>query len=264
MNDTAPDMPVSSALAVQGRVITALILRETHTLYGDTRLGYLWAVIQTAFGIGVFWGFREMLGSRAPHGMGTGVFLLCGFIPWRMFSDTLSRCMKAVDANQALLTFPQVTALDLMIGRLIVVWGTQLLSGAILLSVVAAFGQSVELRDPRSLAATLFFAPLLGMGMGLVLSALARFWPTLDKLTPMCLRIVFFASGVFFYVSELPARLSNVILLNPVAQIIEWQRHGFSVSSAASAHSFWYIAAWCALSLCIGLLLERHARGRAL
>ena len=75
---TFPAPPVSSALTVQGRVITALILREVHTLYGNTRLGYLWAIIQTAFNIAVFWLFREFLGAHAPHGMGMAVFLLCG------------------------------------------------------------------------------------------------------------------------------------------------------------------------------------------
>uniref|UniRef100_UPI00345E3A1A ABC transporter permease n=1 Tax=uncultured Bilophila sp. TaxID=529385 RepID=UPI00345E3A1A len=118
-----PTPSVSSALTVQGRVIAALILREVHTLYGNTRLGYLWAIIQTAFNIAVFWLFREFLGAHAPHGMGIAVFLLCGFIPWYMFSSTIARCMSAVNANQALLTFPQVTELDLMIARVIVIWG---------------------------------------------------------------------------------------------------------------------------------------------
>ncbi len=263
MNAAAiPISSVSSALTVQGRVIAALILREVHTLYGNTRLGYLWAIIQTAFGIGVFWAFREVMGAHAPHGMGMAVFLLCGFVPWYIFSHAVSRCMSAVSANRGLLTFPQVTELDLMIARIIVVWGTQLVCAIAILSLAAALGQPVALRHPGTLAATVFFAPLLGLGMGLVCASLARLWPTLDKLVPMCLRILFFASGVFFYVSELPARFADVLLMNPVAQLIEWQRHGFSASSAAPAYDIGYIAAWCAASLCAGLLLERHARGR--
>ena len=74
--DTIPAPSVSSALTVQGRVIYALVLREVHTLYGNTRLGYLWAIIQTAFNIAVFWLFREFLGAHSRHGMGIGVFLL--------------------------------------------------------------------------------------------------------------------------------------------------------------------------------------------
>lgn len=249
--------PVASGLTVQGRVIAALILREVHTLYGNTRLGYLWAIIQTAFGIGVFWGIRTILGAHAPHGMSMIVFLLCGFIPWNIFSHTVSRCMSAVSANRALLTFPQVTELDLMLARTVVVWGTQLVCTAVILSLAGALGQPIAVHDPGTLAATLFFAPLLGLGMGLACASLTRLWPTLDKLIPMCLRILFFASGVFFSVSRFPARLRELLLLNPLLHLIEWQRSGFFASSAAPVYSVPYVAVWCAVSLCLGLLLER-------
>ena len=192
MSQAVPTPSVSSALTVQGRVIYALAMREVHTLYGNTRLGYLWAIIQTAFNIAIFWGMREFVGAHAPHGMSMAVFMLCGFIPWYMFSDTAVRCMTAVRANQALLTFPQVTELDLMIARLIVVWGTQLLCAGILLSIAAALGEPVELRHPESLAATLFVAPLLGWGVGLVFASLARFWSTLERLVPILMRILLF------------------------------------------------------------------------
>lgn len=257
-----PSPSVSPALTVQGRVIYALVMREVHTLYGNTRLGYLWAIIQTAFGIGIFWAFRELMGAHAPHGMGIAVFLLCGFIPWYIFNDVVSRCMNAARGNQALLTFPQVTELDLMLARVIVVWGTQLVCAIGILSISAALGQPLELRHPVTLAATLFFAPLLGLGMGLVFASLARLWPTLERLVPILMRFLFFASGVFFQVSELPARFSAPLLLNPAAQLIEWQRYGFSASSAAPLYSIGYVAAWCLGSLCLGLLLERYVRGR--
>ena len=260
--DTIPAPSVPSALTVQGRVIYALVMREVHTLYGNTRLGYLWALIQTGFGIGIFWGIRTIIGAHAPHGMSMPVFLLCGFIPWHIFRDTVARCMKAVSANQALLTFPQVTELDLMIARLIVVWGTQLVCAIVILSIAAALEQSMELRHPGTLAATLFFAPILGIGTGLVFASLARLWPTLDMLVPICVRILFFASGVFFSVSRFPSRLSDILLLNPMMQIIEWQRYGFSHSSTAPIYSVTYIAVWCFCTLCLGLLLESYARGR--
>lgn len=262
MSQAVPTPSVSSALTVQGRVIYALAMREVHTLYGNTRLGYLWAIIQTAFNIAIFWGMREFVGAHAPHGMSMAVFMLCGFIPWYMFSDTAVRCMTAVRANQALLTFPQVTELDLMIARLIVVWGTQLLCAGILLSIAAALGEPVELRHPESLVATLFVAPLLGWGVGLVFASLARFWSTLERLVPILMRILFFVSGLFFQVSELPARFSTPLLYNPVAQIIEWQRAGFSASCAPLMYSIGYILAWCFASISLGLLLERYARGR--
>lgn len=252
---------VSPALTVQGRVIGALILREVHTLYGNTRLGYLWAVIQTGFNIAVFWILREVLGAHAPHGMGMAVFLLCGFVPWYMVSDIISRCMTATRANQALLTFPQVTELDLMVARLIVVWGTQLVCALIIFGIAASLGQPMTLRHPSTLVATIFFAPLLGFGVGLVLASFARLWPTLERLVPILMRFLFFASGLFFQVSELPARFSGFLLLNPAAQLIEWQRYGFTASPTAPIFSISYVAIWCLGSISFGLLLERYVRG---
>lgn len=262
MSSSSTSSTASSAVVVQGRVIAALILREVHTLYGNTRLGYLWAIIQTAFGIAVFWGIRAVMGAHAPHGMSMVTFLLSGFIPWQMFSDIVGRCMSAVRGNQALLTFPQVTELDLMLARVAVVWGTQLVSALVILGLAVALGESVRLRDPASLAATLFFAPLLGLGVGMICASLARFWATLEKLVPMVLRILFFVSGVFFSVSAFPSRIAKHLLLNPVMQIVEWQRYGFSASAEAPRYSVAYVAAWCIASLCLGLLLERRARGR--
>lgn len=46
--------------------------------------------------------------------------------------------------------------------------------------------------------------------------------------------------------------------------VAAFQRYGFSASSAAPLYSAGYVAAWCLTSLCLGLLLERYARGRAI
>ena len=237
---------MSSGWIVQGRVIMALILREVHTLYGSSRLGYLWAVIQTMFGIGIFWGIREIAGARAPHGMSVLMFLLAGFGLWATFSETLTKCMSAVSGNKALLTFPQVTPLDLMLSRTVVVWGTQLSSGCV-----------------TGLFAAFLLTPLLGLGCGMLCASLAVFWPTLEKIVPMILRILFFASGIFFSVSMFPKNIADILLLNPVMQLIELLRQSLSRGYVAPTYDYLYIVAFCVVSLCLGGLLERYARKRA-
>ena len=200
---------MSSGWIVQGRVIMALILREVHTLYGSSRLGYLWAVIQTMFGIGIFWGIREIAGARAPHGMSVLMFLLAGFGLWATFSETLTKCMSAVSGNKALLTFPQVTPLDLMLSRTVVVWGTQLSSGCVITGIAAFCGTSLYVSDWTGLFAAFLLTPLLGLGCGMLCASLAVFWPTLEKIVPMILRILFFASGIFFSVSMFPKNIAD-------------------------------------------------------
>ena len=56
-----------NGLKVQKRVIFALMLRETKTLFGKHKLGYLWAVIKASFLVGTFWVIREVTGFQPPH-----------------------------------------------------------------------------------------------------------------------------------------------------------------------------------------------------
>ena len=62
------DQELRSGFIVQCRVIAALMLREVHTINGNSKLGYLWVLVQSAFSIAVFWGLREFMNAHAPHG----------------------------------------------------------------------------------------------------------------------------------------------------------------------------------------------------
>lgn len=241
----------------------ALILREVHTLYGSSRLGYLWAVIQTMFGIGIFWGIREIAGAPGSARHVRFDVPACGFGLWATFSETLTKCMSAVSRNKALLTFPQVTPLDLMLSRTVVVWGTQLSSGCVITGIAAFCGTSLYVSDWTGLFAAFLLTPLLGLGCGMLCASLAVFWPTLEKIVPMILRILFFASGIFFSVSMFPKNIADILLLNPVMQLIELLRQSLSRGYVAPTYDYLYIVAFCVVSLCLGGLLERYARKRA-
>lgn len=109
-------MSVYSASAIQFRVIYALILREIHTLYGHTQLGYLWGIIQTAFSIAVFWGLLLIVHARPPHGLTVLSFLVAGFGIWPIIRELFTKSMKAVEGNKALFTFPHLISLKARAG----------------------------------------------------------------------------------------------------------------------------------------------------
>ena len=44
---------ISGALRIQLRVIFALLLRETRVAFGTSSLGYLWAILTPALGVGL-------------------------------------------------------------------------------------------------------------------------------------------------------------------------------------------------------------------
>ena len=250
------------SLITEYRVITALMLRETHTIYGHSKLGYLWVVIQSIFSIAIFWGIREIFGATQPHGMSIAQFLIIGFGLWTIVSGTVTKCLNAVQSNKALLTFPQVTELDVMISRTFVLWFTQIIVSVVLLAIENAIYSDFYIYSLGGIYLSILLAPLLGLGLGLTLSSFAVFIPSIERIVPLALRILFFISGVFFSADTFSPKFAEILLLNPIFQLIEITRASLFYGYPSDNCSFIYISSLTILFLSIGLLLERYVRSR--
>ena len=255
-------MAVSLGITVQGRVIYALMMREIHTLYGNTTIGYLWAVFQCLASVLIFWFIRFMLGAHAPHGMSILAFLLSGFLPWYLFSDTLGKCMSAISANRALLTFAQVTPLDLMISRMVVVWGTQIISSLLIVILGFLVNQPVYITNFGYFLLSIISAPILGFSFGIIISTLGYFWSPLIRIVSIVMRILFFISGIFFSISSIPHPYQDYLLYNPLVHLIELTRKSMSTPYVNSVFDLQYFMMWFIVSLVFALLFERYMRGK--
>lgn len=255
-------MVVDSALKTQGRVIYALMMREVHTIHGNSRLGYLWTLINTMWGIFVFWGLRYAIGAGAPHGMSSLLFLTTGFGIYSIFSRTVSKCMTAVSGNKALLTFPQVTPVDIMVARTIIVWTTEIVCATIIIAGGYFLGIPFYISDFGSLIFILLIVPIFGLGVGLFCSSIAVFFPTLEKIVPMVMRLLMFASAVFYAATVIPSHILKYLWYNPLIQYVEWSRVCLSQGYTTLPPNVLYLVSVTAVCLCLGLLFERHVRGR--
>lgn len=251
---------MDSALTVQGRVIYALMMREVHTIYGTSRLGYLWALIDSMVGIIIFWALRTAMGFHPPHGMPIIFFLLAGFCTFSMFRGPINKCMTAVSGNRTLLTFPQVMPLDIMVGRMIVLWGKEIVAALILIIAASFFGIYFQITNFAILFFVLIATPLLGLGVGLICHALKVYFPVVEKIIPIILRFMFLTSGVFFSIARFPSYIMEYLWWNPMLQIIEMCRMSISQGYRAMSYSIFYLCACTIICLCLGLLLERHVR----
>jgi capsular polysaccharide transport system permease protein len=128
------------------------------------------------------------------------------------------------------------------------------------LLVIRLFGYVAPLHEPAKILLALGMASLLGFGVGAIGSSLNLMLPTTARIVPMLLRLLFFTSGLFFSVSELPLKLQNILFFNPIAHIIELMRSGFSSTYPARFVSVSYVAGWVMASLAVGMLLERYSR----
>ena len=208
---------MDAAIKVQARVIYALMMREVHTIYGNTKLGYIWALIQTASQVIIFWAIRSATNFTAPHGMHIFLFLLVGFSLFTMFRGTISRCMTAVSGNKPLLTFPQVTPIDLMLSRMLLTWATEMVACLIMLSIAVTLGMPLYVTDYGKLFFVLLVSPLLGLGVGMTCASLAVIFPVIDRLLSFVMRALFMISGVFFFSLPFSCRYPQIFMVEPNA-----------------------------------------------
>lgn len=247
---------------VEGRVLGALMLREIHTINGNSKLGYLWVLIQSVFGIAVFWALRAYMNAHAPQGMSMALFLAVGFGMWSIFSSGITKTMSAVEGNRALLTFPQVTEFDVMFARICVITATQVLTTALIVAVSILLGQEFRPNNLLLGIGVVICMPLCALGIGMILGSLAVFIPVIEKLVPMVLRIAFFVSGVFFSISAFKQDVAEILLLNPAMQAIEMMRMSLHEGYVIDGLSFPYLAGFTLVSLVLGGFLERYVRSR--
>ena len=92
-----------TSLAIQRRVIGALLLREVITRFGRRNIGVLWLVVEPmtfTLGVTAFWTL-----ARLNHGSSLPIvaFAITGYSSVLMWRNTVSHCNTAVRSNFNLL-----------------------------------------------------------------------------------------------------------------------------------------------------------------
>ena len=244
-------------------VISALFLRETLTLYGQDKFGYFWVLLRNVFGIGVFVALRLIMGIEFKEGMHIVFFILSGFVLYFIFAESVSKCMNAISGNAALLSFPHVIPLDLMISRCMLVFFTNIQAG-LAIGLIAVFcGIEFSINNYLQFLYCLLAISVLGFTVGLFLSALAVFYSIINHLWIFISRILFFVSGVFFSIDMFPLFYQEILSYNPLLQIIEGFRSSISNKIYLTEHlSYFYINTIIFVTFTLGLLLEKASHRR--
>ncbi|MCK5666432.1 MAG: ABC transporter permease, partial [Thiotrichaceae bacterium] len=218
------------ALSLQGKVIAALTLRETRSRYGSSKLGYFWALFEPFAHVMVFIGIFSALDRAPPIGQSTGLFILTGIIPWLLFSNIVNGVMGGLQANKALLGYPQVMPMDISVSRVILESSTLFLVMLFFLAVASYMGLSVRIDSFLKMMSATGLLILLAMGIGLINAALVTKYPSYKSIYSAISRPLYFISGVFFTADFLSPEVYDVVSINPLLHLIEWFRSGFYTS----------------------------------
>jgi capsular polysaccharide transport system permease protein len=250
-------------LKTQARVIHALIIRETRTRFGDSRLGYGWALIEPILHITLLWVMFSLLMRGAPP-IGTHFFLFyfTGLIPFHLFVHTSGSMMYGVTGNVPLLQLPPVKPFDVILARGLLEFATDLAVAVVLLAGFAAVGLPALPDDLWAAATALIVTALWGCGVGYVNAVLQTLFRSWDRLWNNATRLFYFCSGIFYVPGMMPDWVRGILAWNPLLHAIDWFRAGFFAGYQPHWLDRRYLLLAALLALLTGLGLERAARHR--
>jgi len=236
-----------------------LVRRDFVSFYKQTIFGPLWFFIQPIFTTILFTLIFNRMGNFSTEGSPAPLFYLCGGIAWNYFSECLTKTSTVFRDNSLILGkvyFPRlIMPLSIVISSLLR-FGIQFLLFVIVYCYYLIKGTQVS---PNVfillLPVTILLMALLGLGVGLIITAMTNKYRDLAFLVTFGTQLLMYATPVIYPLSSVPADLSNLISLNPLSGVIETFRHGFLGTGRFYPLAFVYSIAISVVTVFIGIIV---------
>ncbi|MGL5857338.1 MAG: ABC transporter permease [Angustibacter sp.] len=208
------------ALWSRRHFIRTLATSKAYARNQGNYLGQLWALLTPLINAGVYYVIFGLLLS-ADGGLPPGVypaFLVIGVFLYRFSSSSLTAGARCMTKNLPLLRslhFPRAVLPTATVLSELATLGPALV---VMLGIVVATGQAPQWKWLLLMPLVLLHW-LWNTGVGFIMARLGDRIPDLNNLLPFALRILMYASGVFFAVGHYAANLPWPWL----SSVLEWQ-----------------------------------------
>ena len=255
------NMKFADALQVQGRVFGANFFREFDLQRGKNGLGFVMAMLEPIFHIGVVCLWHYLVRVQPVYGTSKVLFIASGLYPVFIFIHVSTTFRGTVRAGGSRRRFPIESSLDFIAARVAFKFFVYSLVGVALFWFIFVFVTPQAIPWDFSAVATAVAALLfLGFGMGLCnvcLEAVMPVWPHIYG--PLARAFILF-SGVLFVPDFMPTHLRQYLVWNPVLHGVDLFRQGFYPGYPTLVYSWSYLWGTGAVLVFFGLCAERAFR----
>ncbi|WP_235529900.1 ABC transporter permease [Sphingomonas sp. Leaf242] len=249
------------ALAVQGRVIGAVLMRELHTRYGRENIGYLWLIAEPLM-LGSIIALLHS-GQTAHEGTINPVALtVVGYTIFIMFRGIVNRAEGTLHSNLPLLYHRMVTVFDIALARALLEAAGTFVAFTILLSLIIAIGFADFPARPLMLLAGIAYIFFFSFGLSTIIVGGTHDNTLLERLVHPFSYFMIPLSAAFYQVSWIPEPYRHYLLYNPFPQMFELVRYGQFESATLEYVDFVYMTAWTLVLNLFGLIALRAVRNR--
>lgn len=250
--------PFRRSLAIQLRVIGALLMREVLTRYGRHNIGFLWLFVEPMlFTIGVTALWTATLAFHLSN-LPIVAFAVTGYSSVLLWRNMPGRCVSAIVPNLALMYHRHVKVIDIFASRILLEAVGTTISFATLVAFFAAIGWMRLPEDIVKVIGAWLLLAWFGAALGLLVGALSERTEVVEKLWHPIAYLLFPLSGAVFMVDWLPQAAQSLVLLLPMVHGVEMLREGWFGSAVRAHYDPGYLAAACLVLSLLALAQVRE------
>lgn len=255
------DKPLSYALRENIRVVTALVVRNAVSRFGESRLGFVWILVEPALYVLIYVMAHTVLKAAIPFGDSAMLFILAGIFGFRMSRGVSKKAENAVAQNQPLLTYPLVRPMDTILAAFLLEMTIWLIICALFIAGLTIALDRTVIVYPGELVACLlalfYFAFAFATFNAMVGALVPRYMMFINILNMPLM----FLSGLFFLPSSFSPEVQWYLAWNPFLHCVEWFRTATYLDYQPLLDKS-YLISVSTILLAIGLTLERLLRNR--
>ena len=250
------------SLAIQKRVIGALLMREIITRYGRNNIGFLWLFVEPLMMTLLILMMWKFLRADQLSSLNIVAFTLTGYPMAMMWRNASNRAIGAISANASLLYHRNVRVLDTIFSRVLLEVAGATIAQIAIMGLLLAVRWIEWPADIFYMLMAWILMALFALGLGLVICSIAFKFEAFGKLWGTLSFIMLPLSGAFFFVSSLPQQVQQYALWIPMVHGTEMFRQGYFGSSVLTLENPWFLLLCDLVLLFVGLaLVAKFSKG---
>jgi ABC-type polysaccharide/polyol phosphate export permease len=237
-----------------------LVRRDFQKRFVGSAAGWLWGVVHPLVLL-LSWTFvfQICLKVHPPGIEHYTLFLFCGFLPWLLFQETVSRSAASLLEHSNLITktlFPaEVVPVSVFLSALI----HHLIGLALAVAAVAIVMRQVSPMI-AFLPVYMFFVGLFSIGLGWIVSSLNVYLRDTAQVLSVVLTLWFWATPIFISEQQIPQRFRFVVHGNPLSLVVRAYRERLMTDRWPNLAELAAIAAYASCVFVLGGLFFRYLK----
>jgi capsular polysaccharide transport system permease protein len=252
--------PFSRSLAVNLRIIGALLMREGTLRYGHENLGFFWVIGEPLILTCGVMGMWTISGQTHGHGVGVVPFALSGYTMITLWRHLSGKAVHVIRGSMGLLFHRNITLLDVLFARALLEIVGILTAFFVAWTPLALLGFVDPMSDPLLFAGGYLLQGWFGMSVGFVVAGLSEMYEATEQILPPLLYITLPFTGVFSMSGWLPQSWREALSWSPLANNVEMMRAGMFAGDMVYYYDPFYVVCWCVGLTAIGVRLVQRAR----